>query len=79
MVFEDWYARVRQAVHEYQLDIDSLPYRTFTEFRHHQTVDQDKILEWFRRDFPTFYSLLMELKLFDEQYPNDRPLLEGVK
>lgn len=71
MALDYWYKRIGIAVKEYQLDIDSLPYRSLTEFRHYSKVDQDNILSWFRRDFPKLYSLLMELQIFDEQFPHE--------
>lgn len=78
MTFDDWYKRTRDAVHEYNLDIGHTAYRVFTQFRHLSKVDRDKVLVWFRRDFPKLYSLLMEVQMFDEQY-GDRSLLDSDK
>ncbi len=74
IVYGDWYERVGKAMREYDLEIGGTVSNSFTAFRHFSKKDQDKILEWFRKDYPKLYSLLMEVQMFDEQY-GEHPLL----
>ena len=64
----DYYARVRQAIYEYKLHHDSPILTAFATFRHHDKVDQDKILNQFREQYPKLYVLLLEIQRREEDY-----------